>query len=84
MYTWRGQSSILSVRMLLIYQKHIHLLKTYLPAQSFPSAIAHLEHSFLISRLLIVYTAGEQFITRCQYLVVCVRNCDGYFVLVPS
>lgn len=84
MYTWRGRSSALPVRMLLMYQKHTQLLKTYLPAQNFPSAIAHLEHSFFYLKIITVYTASEQFIICCQYLIVCIRICDGYFVLVPS
>lgn len=70
--------------MLVVYQKHTQLLKTYQPAQNFPSAIAHPELSFFISRILIVYTASEQVIICRQYLVVSVRVCDGYSVLVPS
>lgn len=46
MHTWRGRSSTLPVRMLVVYQKHTQLLKTYQPAQNFPSAIAHPELSF--------------------------------------
>lgn len=41
-------SSTLPGHMLLMYQKHTQILKTYLPPQNFPSTIAHLEHSLLL------------------------------------